>query len=143
MLLQTTMDITKHHPSVYFVVFIGLIIQTAWSIWYAFTCVAIYVKWTPGSTSCSTTSCSSGKVAGLIFYATFAFYWTSQVIANVVLCTLSGGIFGGWYYVSDSVEDGIGDLRGCDRFSLVPCPLYPRLLIFVRGAVSRPKGDCC
>ncbi len=43
-------------------------------------------------------SCSSAKVAGLIFYATFAYYWISQVVANVVLCTLAGGIFGGWYY---------------------------------------------
>ncbi|EIW70886.1 hypothetical protein TREMEDRAFT_29308 [Tremella mesenterica DSM 1558] len=98
MLLQTTIDITKHHPSVYVVVLLGLILQTAWSFWYAFSVVAIYVKWTPGSAACTSTSCSSSKVAGLIVYQTFAFYWVSQVIANVVLCTLAGGIYGGWYY---------------------------------------------
>ena len=43
-------------------------------------------------------SCSSSKVAGLVFYATFVYYWVSQVIGNVVLCTLAGGVFGGWYY---------------------------------------------
>ncbi|ORX36900.1 plasma-membrane choline transporter-domain-containing protein [Kockovaella imperatae] len=105
LLLQTTMDITKHHPVVYLIVLLGLILQTAWSIWYAFTCVAIYVRWTPGSPSCGTNSCSSGKVAGLIFFATFVYYWTSQVIANVILCTLSGGIFGGWYYYGPRAEN--------------------------------------
>jgi hypothetical protein len=48
-MLQTTIDITKRHPSVYVVVLLGLIVQTALSAWYAFTCIAIYVKWTPGS----------------------------------------------------------------------------------------------
>jgi hypothetical protein len=47
------------------------------------------------TTACATSSCSSGKVAGLVFYVTFSFFWTTQVVANVVLCTLAGGIFGG------------------------------------------------
>ncbi|GFZ44180.1 Protein PNS1 [Saitozyma sp. JCM 24511] len=100
LLLQTTIDITKHHPVVYFIVLLGLLVQTALSVWYAFTCIAIYVKWTPGSMACtaSGSSCSSAKVGGLLAYSTFSFYWTSQVIANVILCTLAGGIFGGWYY---------------------------------------------
>lgn len=103
LLLQTTIDVSKHHPSVYVVVLLGLVLQAAWSVWYAFTCVAIYVKWTPGSATCSTTSCSSGKVAGLVFYSTFAYIWVSQVIANVVLCTLAGGVYGGWYYYGPRV----------------------------------------
>jgi hypothetical protein len=49
LLLQTTIDITKHHPVVYIIVLLGLVFQAALSVWYAFTCVAIYVKWTPGS----------------------------------------------------------------------------------------------
>ncbi len=48
--------------------------------------------------ACGTTSCSSGKVAGLIVYATFSFLWTSQVIGNVTLATLAGGPYGSWYY---------------------------------------------
>lgn len=54
LLLQTTIDITKHHPSVYFVVLLGLLVQAALSVWYSFTVVAVYVKWTPGS------ECKSG-----------------------------------------------------------------------------------
>lgn len=49
MLLQTVIDIIKHHPSVYLVVLLGLVVQAAFSVWYSFTVIAIYVKWTPGS----------------------------------------------------------------------------------------------
>ncbi|RSH81537.1 Protein pns1 [Saitozyma podzolica] len=78
LLLQTTIDITKHHPVVYLIVLLGLLVQTALSVWYAFTCIAIYVKWTPGSVACtaSGSSCSSAKVGGLLAYSTFSFYWT-------------------------------------------------------------------
>ena len=55
--------------------------------------------------ACTGTSCSSGKVAGLIFFATFAYYWTSQVLANLILCTLAGGIYGGWYYYGPRQAD--------------------------------------
>lgn len=106
LLVQTTIDISKHHISVYVVVVVGLLVQAAWSVYYAITVVAIYVTWTPGSESCTDSSCSSGKVAGLIFFATFAYYWVSQVIANVTLTTLSGGVFGGWYYFGPRSPNG-------------------------------------
>lgn len=48
--------------------------------------------------ACDTSSCSSGKVAGLIFFEAFSFLWTSQVIGNVSLATLAGGPYGSWYY---------------------------------------------
>ncbi|KAF9075425.1 plasma-membrane choline transporter-domain-containing protein [Rhodocollybia butyracea] len=98
LLLQVVMDVSKHHISVYVVAFTALILQAAMSVWFVFTSIAIYEKWTPGSVTCSTTSCSSGKVAGLIFYATFSYLWTSQVIGNVALATLAGGPYGTWYY---------------------------------------------
>src|ERR1700761_4128283 len=44
------------------------------------------------------TSCSSGTVAGLIFFEVFCYLWTSQVIGNVALATLAGGPYGAWYY---------------------------------------------
>ena len=48
--------------------------------------------------ACDSSSCSSGKVAGLVFFETFSFLWTSQVICNVSLATLAGGPYGSWYY---------------------------------------------
>ena len=80
-----------------------------------------YSKWTPGSpckyfvhpdlrpaliklsVACTANSnCSSAKVAGLVFYETFSFLWTSQVIGNVSLATLAGGPYGAWYYFGPS-----------------------------------------
>jgi hypothetical protein len=86
---------------------LGLVVQTAWSVWYSFTCVAIYVTYTPNSPACTTNSCSSGKVAGLIFFATFVYIWVSQVIANVVLCTCAA-VFGGWFYSGPRTAGGGG-----------------------------------
>jgi hypothetical protein len=66
----------------------------------SFSHLCSYAKWTPNSDNpnCSDGSCSSGKVAGLVFFLTFSFLWTSQVIGNVALATLAGGPFGAWYY---------------------------------------------
>ncbi|TFK44695.1 plasma-membrane choline transporter-domain-containing protein [Crucibulum laeve] len=98
LLLQVVMDVSKHHKSVYVVAFIALIAQAAVAVWYTFTVIATYAKWTPGNPSCASSGCSSGKVAGLIFFETFSFLWTSQVIGNVALATLAGGPYGSWYY---------------------------------------------
>jgi hypothetical protein len=48
-LLQTVMDIAKHHPSVYVVAFVALITQAAVSVWFSFTAIATYERWTPGN----------------------------------------------------------------------------------------------
>jgi len=98
LLLQVVMDVSKHHTSVYAVAFAALFLQATVAVWFTFTTIATYAKWTPGNPSCATTSCSSGKVAGLIFFETFSFLWTSQVIGNVALATLAGGPYGSWYY---------------------------------------------
>jgi hypothetical protein len=61
-------------------------------------------------TGCSgnggTTSCSSATVTGLIVFEAFSFLWTSEVLSNVCLATLSGGVFGGWYYFGASANEG-------------------------------------
>jgi hypothetical protein len=53
--------------------------------------------------ACATNSCSSGKVAGLIFYLTFAYIWTSQVIGKLV--SLATNI------LADSDTDGMTRLQ--------------------------------
>jgi len=92
------MDVSKHHLSVYAVAFVALLLQACLAVWYTFTVTATYIKYTPNSPNCRTMSCSSGKVAGLIFFETFSFLWTSQVVKNVALATLAGGPYGAWYY---------------------------------------------
>lgn len=48
-MLQTIIDVSKHHPSVYAVVMLSLIVQTAFSVFYSFAAIAVYVTWTPGN----------------------------------------------------------------------------------------------
>ncbi|KAF8335887.1 plasma-membrane choline transporter-domain-containing protein [Cantharellus anzutake] len=99
LLLQIVMDIAKHHVSVYAVAFGALFIQALLCVWFVFTTMATYVKWSPGNPSCANgTPCSSGTVAGLVFFETFSFLWTSEVVSNVAVATLAGGPFGAWYY---------------------------------------------
>ncbi|TIC01280.1 DUF580-domain-containing protein [Wallemia mellicola] len=127
LLLKIVIDIAKHYPSVYVVSFIGLIVQTAWSVFYAFGVAAIYVVWTPGSEICGSGtggSCSSGKVAGLVFFLTFAYLWVSQVFGNIVLVTLAGGPYGGWYYFGPYQQDGSG------------MPKHPTPSAFVRASTT-------
>ncbi|KAG6333629.1 hypothetical protein ID866_5454 [Astraeus odoratus] len=115
LLLQVVMDVSKHHLGVYFVAFTALLLQAALSVWFTFTAIAIYANWTPGSPSCGTTStCSSGKVAGLLVYAVFSYLWTSQVIGNVALATLAGGPYGCWYYFGPR---GLGQMPKHPAFS--------------------------
>ncbi|CAE6491284.1 unnamed protein product [Rhizoctonia solani] len=103
LLLQVVMDVSKHHKSVYVVAFSGLIVQAALSVWFIFTAIATYAKWTPNNATCGNgSSCSSGTVTGLIFFELFSYLWTSQVIGNVCLATMAGGPYGGWYYFGPS-----------------------------------------
>ncbi|TFK75449.1 DUF580-domain-containing protein [Pluteus cervinus] len=100
LLLQVVMDVSKHHKSVFVVSFVALLAQAGMAVWFTFTAIATYSKYTPGSPVCSTagSSCSSAKVTGLIVYELFSFLWTSQVIGNVALSTVAGGPYGTWYY---------------------------------------------
>ncbi|KAJ7262170.1 plasma-membrane choline transporter-domain-containing protein [Mycena haematopus] len=120
LLLQVVMDVSKHHKSVYVVAFTALLFQALLAIWFTFASIATYAEWTPGNPSCATSSCSSGKVAGLIFFLVFSFLWTSQVIGNVALATLAGGPYGCWYYFGPRGE---GDM-----------PKHPTLSAFGRAS---------
>ncbi|KAI0341911.1 DUF580-domain-containing protein [Trametopsis cervina] len=120
-LLQTVMDITKHHPSVYVVAFLALFIQAAVSVWFSFTAVATYERWSPGNHICTKdNSCSSGKVTGLIIFEVFVYIWMSQVVGNVALATMAGGPFGSWYYFGPREQGQM--------------PSHPTLSSFVRAS---------
>lgn len=49
LLLDVVMDIANHHKSVYVVAFAALFLQGCLSVWYVFTTIAIYDRWTPNS----------------------------------------------------------------------------------------------
>lgn len=71
---------TEHYPSVYVIALAGCALQTAYSIFWSFTAVAVYQKFHPnaeGSTTSGGTP-SNATLIGLMVYCVFSFYWTSR-----------------------------------------------------------------
>lgn len=67
--------------------------------WYAITIVGVYAKYSPGSAACDVGggTCSQAKLVGLLVFITFAAYWITEVIKNVIHVTISG-VYGSWYF---------------------------------------------
>jgi len=101
LMLQTSIDVSKKYGHVYMVSLIGGIVATAFGAWYSVTLVAVYAKYEPGGNpACSASgSCSSATVIGLLVFITFAMYWISEVIKNIIHTTISG-VYGSWYFCS-------------------------------------------
>lgn len=121
-MLQTIIRAANEYKSVYVVALLGLIVQTAFSVWFAWTLVAVYQRFEPNTTA-SGSSSSSGAVIGLVVFCIvsfrfqilvcfscswywssflrslwqFAYYYISEVIKNVAFATVAG-VFGTWYY---------------------------------------------
>ncbi|GAA6060058.1 hypothetical protein JCM10212_003019 [Sporobolomyces blumeae] len=98
-LLLFVLKIAKHHKSVYVIALAGTITQTVYSIYWSITVVAIYQKWSPNASGAGTSggNASSGALIGLMVFAVFSYYYTSQFIINLFL-TIEAGIFGSYYY---------------------------------------------
>ena len=90
-MLQSVIDVSKHHGHVFLVSIIGGAIATAFGAWWAVTLVAIYAKYEPGNASCAEAGgCSKARVIGLIVFITFAGYWITEVLKNIIHVTISG-----------------------------------------------------
>lgn len=100
LILQTVIDVSKNYGHVFVVSLIGGIIATAFGAWFSVTLVSIYAKWVPGNASCDVSGgCSWAKVIGLIAFVTFAGYWITEVLKNIIHVTISG-VYGSWYFCS-------------------------------------------
>jgi hypothetical protein len=102
LMLQTVIDVSKNYGHVFIVSLVGGLIATAYAAWFSVTFVAVYAKYYPGNPGCDTSggSCSKAKVIGLLVFITFASYWISEVIKNVIHCTISG-VYGSWYFCAN------------------------------------------
>jgi hypothetical protein len=103
-MLQTCMDVAKHHGHVFMASFLGGLASVAFAAWFSVTLVAVYVKYEPafgGSSnpSCGTSGCSSATVIGLIVFITFAGYWITEWMKNTLHTTIAG-VYGSWYFCS-------------------------------------------
>lgn len=97
-LLKAVTGVTKQFPSVIVVAVGGLLVQFAWVAYWIVTVVGV-VKAAQNGTITSTVSYV------LYVYTLFTFYWTTQVIANVVFITVSG-LFGTYYFKGVASPDG-------------------------------------
>ncbi|KAM0786598.1 hypothetical protein ACM66B_002052 [Microbotryomycetes sp. NB124-2] len=98
-LLLFVLKIAKHHKSTYIIALIGTCVQTAYSVYWSFSVIAIYQKWNPDAAGADTSggTPSNATVIGLVIYSLFSFYWTSQFIVNYFL-VIEAGIFGTYYF---------------------------------------------
>ncbi|OBT88202.1 hypothetical protein VE02_02444 [Pseudogymnoascus sp. 03VT05] len=100
LMLQTVIDVAKNYGHVFVVSLIGGLIATAFGAWFSVTLVAVYARYNPGNAACSTDGgCSTAKVIGLIVFITFAGYWITEVLKNIIHVTISG-VYGSWYFCS-------------------------------------------
>lgn len=117
-MLQASIDVSKRYGHVYLISLLGGILAAAFGAWYSVTLVAVYVKYEPGNNPACNTGvggCGSGKVIGLIVFITFAMYWISEVLKNVIHTTISG-VYGSWYFCSNNFPKGA--TRGALKRSL-------------------------
>jgi len=118
LMLTTSIDVSKRYGHVYLVSFIGGLLATAFGAWFSVTLVAVYVKYEPGANpACNTGAggCSSAKVIGLVVFITFAGYWITEVLKNLIHTTISG-VYGSWYFCSNNMPKG--PTRGAARRAL-------------------------
>lgn len=128
-MLQVVIDVSKNYGHVFIVSLVGGLIATAFGAWFSVTLVAIYAKYYPGGPGCSVDGaggCSKAKVIGLIVFATFAAYWITEVIKNVIHVTISG-VYGSWYFCSQK-QGGVpkGATRGA----------FKRAMTYSFGSIS-------
>jgi len=129
LLLEVVIDVSKNYGHVFIVSLVGGVIATAFGAWFSVTLVAIYAKYYPGGPGCSVDGaggCSKAKVIGLIVFVTFAAYWITEVIKNVIHVTISG-VYGSWYFCSRKQE---GFPKGATRGA------FKRSMTYSFGSIS-------
>lgn len=103
--LKTVIDAMKKCPQTFFASLIGTLVGGAFAMLFSAVIVATYMKYDPKSANngCDVSGggCSNSKKIGLLFLVFFCGYYISEVIRNVIHCTVSG-VFGCWYYMSKS-----------------------------------------
>ncbi|KAF9938336.1 putative choline transporter, neither null mutation nor overexpression affects choline transport [Modicella reniformis] len=97
-MLKTVTSISKQYPATFAMAFLGLFVQTAYSVYFICVitgCYDMYYDRTTGTTP--------GKLKALIVFCFLSFYWTSQVIKNIVHVTISG-VYACYYFLMGSPQ---------------------------------------
>lgn len=84
-LLLYVVRVAKVHPSVYAIALFGAFLTAAYSAFWGIAVAGIYQKWEPGAAGSGTSggTPSYGAVTGLMVFAVFNLYYTTQFITCV------------------------------------------------------------
>lgn len=128
LMLQVVIDVSKNYGHVFIVSLIGGLVATAFGAWFSVTLVAVYARYYPGGPNCGVNgaSCSTAKVIGLLVFITFAGYWITEVIKNVIHVTISG-VYGSWYFCAQKPD---GFPKGATRGA------FKRAMTYSFGSIS-------
>ncbi|KAH8920190.1 DUF580-domain-containing protein [Atractiella rhizophila] len=118
LVLQFVIRIANEHKSTYGLAILSTVILAVYSAWWSFAITGIYSKYNPNSASCRNRNgegCNNSTLIGLAIFLVFSFYWTTQVISNVALTSISG-IFGTHYFSgSHPSQSHLSITLGCLR----------------------------
>ncbi|KAI9224889.1 plasma-membrane choline transporter-domain-containing protein [Blastocladiella britannica] len=115
-MMATVAEVTQKYTATVFLGLVALIVNLAYTVFFVITLLSSSMVWGnvgTGSSSSSSSSSSSGnntnnnKLSGAAYalwvFLTFSFYWTSQVIVNVLHVTIAG-VFGSYYFMSGTAQ---------------------------------------
>ncbi|KAG0293237.1 putative choline transporter, neither null mutation nor overexpression affects choline transport [Linnemannia gamsii] len=108
-MLRAVTSISKKYPATFVLAFLGLFVQIAYSVYFVVVisgCYEMYYDKDTGTTP--------GKLQALIVCCFFSFYWTSQVIKNIIHVTLAG-VFATYYFMAGSPQ-GMSKSPTCASF---------------------------
>ncbi|KFH69154.1 hypothetical protein MVEG_05955 [Podila verticillata NRRL 6337] len=97
-MLLTVTNISKQYPATFILAFLGLFVQIAYSVYFMTVisgCYEMYYDQVNRTTP--------GKLKALIVFCFFSFFWTSQVIKNIIHVTISG-VFATYYFMAGSSQ---------------------------------------
>ncbi|KAF9154801.1 putative choline transporter, neither null mutation nor overexpression affects choline transport [Linnemannia schmuckeri] len=100
-MLKTVTSVSRDYPATYAVSFLGLITQVAYSIYFLLVFAGVYDYYYNSGTSSGNNRSALFYV--LVVFAVFSFYWTSQVLSNIVHTTICG-VYATYYFMAGSPQ---------------------------------------
>ncbi|KAF9439260.1 putative choline transporter, neither null mutation nor overexpression affects choline transport [Entomortierella beljakovae] len=96
-MLQTVTSVSKEYPATFAVSFLGLFVQIVYSIYVLIVIAGTYDRYDTPRGSPTTT------LYLLLVFCLFSFFWTSQVLSNIVHTTICG-VFATFYFMKGSPQ---------------------------------------
>ncbi|KAI0998976.1 hypothetical protein K3495_g9220 [Podosphaera aphanis] len=101
-MLQTVIDISGEFGHIFIVSLIGGFCATIFGAWFAITLMAVFVRYLKADPDLGNTPPHLEKeFIGLMIFISFAGYWITELIRNVMYASISA-IYGSWYLFSQA-----------------------------------------